>query len=89
MVDRLAKAMWRETNPDEHWEASDAGGYDWHYNRDTFIRMARAVLKELYEPTEEMLRAAMGHIVGDYEQERQMREDKNTWQVMIKVALKE
>ena len=42
-----------------------------------------AILRELMEPTEEMLRKAMGHIVGEYEQQRQMAEDRNTWQVML------
>lgn len=38
------------------------------------------------EPTEDMLREAMGHIVEEDDQTATMREDRNTWLVMVRAA---
>jgi len=53
------------------------------------MQMARAAMKAMREPMDDMLAAAMGHIVGDANQHVQNLEDKTTWQTMIDTALGE
>lgn len=76
--ERAAKALWRIDHPGEieTWEASAE-----HYPGSATYAKVRAVLKEIREPTEEMV-IACGPGVGDFRSAH-----KKIWQTMIDALL--